>query len=71
MQVSKNLLISQKFNVLRLAKSSLHSSQVLLENARRGEDRKEMLASMPVKDQVIFTKFEIFFSALKFVILGS
>jgi small subunit ribosomal protein S11 len=47
MQNFKNLILSNHFGVFRVLSNSVHTSRPCL----KAEDRKEMLASMPVKDE--------------------
>lgn len=47
MQSINKLLINNKFSAFRVLTSGVHTSRVCL----KAEDRKEMLASMPVKDE--------------------
>lgn len=47
MQTLKTLILSKSHNISRLITSGLHTTRTCC----KAEDRKEMLASMPAKDE--------------------
>lgn len=47
MQSLKNLILNKQLSVFRVLSNGVHTSRPCL----KAEDRKEMLASMPVKDE--------------------